>query len=86
MPKQLETFGHQGHLGGWITSHVQGKTIDRLEKDGLRLYICTTDGHRYPIGWQDIHGNELKGEPFLERLDVNIVLTGAGLTGTAGNT
>ena len=81
MPKQLETFGHQGHLGGWITTHVQGKTIKCLEKDGLWLYIVSTDGHRYRIGWQDAGGNQLKGEPFLENLDVEIFIAGAGITG-----
>ena len=86
MPRQLEKYGHQGHLGGWITSHVQGKTIDHLEKDGLWLYICTTDGHRYKIGWQDTSGNQLKGEPFLENLDVRVCISGAGLSGVAGNT
>ena len=75
--KQLEKYGEQGHGGGWITSHCQGKTIERFEKDGEYLWLQFTDGHRACIGWQDASGNKLKGEPFLERLDVRVMLAGA---------
>lgn len=80
--KALETFGHQGHLGGWITSHVQGKTLECALKDDTWLILRFTDGHEMKIGWQDIHGNQLKGEPFTESLDVRIMVAGAGLTGS----
>jgi hypothetical protein len=70
--KKLENYGHQGHGGGWITSHLQGKTIGQLEKDGEYLIVRMADGHVAYIGWQDASGNQLKGEPFLERLDVQI--------------
>ena len=86
MKKQLETYGHQGHLGGWITTHLQGRTIDCLLRDGEWLIIRCTDGHEARIGWQDTHGNKLRGDPFLENLDVRVFISGAGLTGTAGNT
>ena len=79
--KQLETFGHQGHLGGWITSYLQGRTIECLMKDGEWLILRFTDGHEARIGWQDTGGNQLKGEPFLENLDARIFVAGAGLTG-----
>ena len=79
--KQLETFGHQGHLGGWITSYLQGRTIECLMKDGEWLILRFTDGHEARIGWQDTSGNQLKGEPFLENLDARIFVAGAGLTG-----
>ena len=75
---RLEYFGR----GGWITSHVAGKTVDHLEKDGIWLILVTTCGHRYRIGWQD-NGNQLKGEPFLENLDVRILIEGAGISGKA---
>lgn len=82
--KQLETFGHQGHMGGWITTHLQGRTVEALMKDGTWLIIRFTDGHEARIGWQDIHGNQLKGDPFLENLDVRIVVAGAGFSGVGG--
>jgi hypothetical protein len=81
---QLETFGAQGYLGGWITTHLQGRTIDCLMRDGLYLIIRCTDGHEARIGWQDTHGNQLKGDPFLENLDVKIAVPGAGFAGKAG--
>ena len=84
MAKQLETFGHQGHMGGWITTHLQGRTVEALMKDGTWLIIRFTDGHEARIGWQDIHGNQLKGDPFLENLDVRIVVAGAGFSGVGG--
>lgn len=77
MPKQLETLG----VPGQITSHVRGKVISHLEEDGEWLVLCTTDNHRYRIGWQDSAGNKLMGSPFLENQDVRIVLAGASLTG-----
>ena len=83
MAKQLETFGHQGHLGGWITTHLQGRTVECLMKDGEWLIVRFTDGHEAQIGWQDIHGNKLKGEPFLENLNVRIQVKGAGFSGMA---
>ena len=81
--KQLETFGQQGHLGGWITSHLQGRTIECLMRDGVWLILRFTDGHEARIGWQDTHGNQLKGEPFLENLDARIFIAGAGFSGEA---
>ena len=84
-PKQLETFGSQGHLGGWITTHLQGRTIESLMQDGTWLVLRFTDGHEARIGWQDTKGNQLKGEPFLENLDVRILVPGAGLGGAAGS-
>ena len=81
MAKQLETYGSQGHLGGWITTFLQGRTIDCLLRDGSWLLIQCTDGHIAKIGWQDTSGNQLKGDPFLENLDVKIVVAGAGLSG-----
>jgi len=82
--KQLEKYGHQGHLGGWITSFVQGKTLECALKDGTFLILQFTDGHEMRIGWQDTHGNQLKGEPFVENLDVNIKLVGASISGVGG--
>ena len=81
LPKHLENYGG----GGFITSHLQGKTIDCALKDGTWLILKTTCGHEYRIGFQDIHGNQLKGEPFVENLDVTVVLIGAGVGATAGN-
>jgi len=81
---QLESYGQPGHLGGWITSFVQGKTVECLMRDGQWLIIRFTDGHEARIGWQH-SGNQVLGEPFLENLDVRIFISGAGLTGGAGN-
>jgi hypothetical protein len=81
--KQLETFGVQGHLGGWITTYLQGRTIECLMRDGMFLIIRCTDGHEARIGWQDTSGNQLKGDPFLERLDVRVVAPSAAVAGVA---
>ena len=80
---QLETYGAHGHLGGWITSHLQGRTVECLMRDGQWLIIRFTDGHEARIGWQH-SGNQVLGEPFLENLDARIFVAGAGLTGAAG--
>jgi len=54
-----------------------------MYKDGTWLILRFTDGHEARIGFQDIHGNQLKGEPFLENLDVRIQIAGVSLNGTA---
>ena len=82
--KQLEKYGSQGHLGGWITSHIQGRTLECALMDGEWLILRFIDGHEAKIGWQDASGNQLKGSPFIENLDVNIQLIGAGLSGAGG--
>ena len=82
---QLETYGAQGHLGGWITSFVQGRTVECLMRDGMWLIIRFTDGHEARIGWQH-SGNQVKGEPFLENMDARIVVSGAGFTASGGST
>ena len=68
-------------MGGWITSHIQGKTLECAMKDGTWLILRFTDGHECRIGWQDIHGNQLNGEPFTENLDVKIAVPGASFSG-----
>lgn len=80
---QLEKYGEQGHGGGWITSFIQGRTIECVMRDGQWLILRFTDGHEARIGWQH-GGNQVLGEPFLENLDARIFVPGAGLTGTAG--
>lgn len=80
-PKQLEKYGQQGHLGGWITSHLAGRTVEYFGQDGTWLYLRFTDGHEARIGWQDKHGNQLQGSPFLENLDVRIAIVGADVGG-----
>lgn len=76
-PKQLESYGHQGHLGGWITDHCKGRTVEWFGQDGTWLVIRFTDGHEAWIGWQDASGNQLKGSPFLENLGVKVQIVGA---------
>lgn len=84
MGKQLAKYGHLGHLGGFITDYVKGKKLIRCEKDGIWLILVFHDGHRARIGWQDTSGNQLKGEPFIENMDVTIQIAGASLTPVAG--
>lgn len=71
------------HQPGFITSHLQGRTVESLLIDGTWLIIRFTDGHEAKIGWQDTSGNQLSGEPFLENMDVKIAVIGASLTGKA---
>ena len=83
---QLATYGGQGdYQGGWITSHLQGRTIEAIMRDGMWLILRFTDGHEARIGWQH-SGNQVLGEPFLENLDARIFVAGAGLTGSPGPT
>lgn len=80
---QLATYGGQGDTqGGWITSFLQGRTVEAVMRDGQWLILRFTDGHEARIGWQH-SGNQVLGEPFLENLDVRIFIPGAGLTGKA---
>ena len=82
MAKQLGTYSTGLQQGsGWITSHLQGRTVEAFMMDGTWLILRFTDGHEARIGWQDTSGNQLKGEPFLENLDVKIMVAGAGLSG-----
>ena len=84
-PRQLGKYLTGNREGaGWITSHLQGKTVEAFMMDGTWLILRFTDGHEARIGWQDVHGNQLKGEPFLENLDVRIAIVGAGFSGVAG--
>jgi hypothetical protein len=80
LPEQLAKYGD----GGWITSTCAGKTVEYFAMDGTWLILRFTDGHEARIGWQDMHGNQLKGEPFLENLDVKIRLLGAGIGAVGG--
>ena len=83
--KQLEVFGSQGFCGGWITSHLRGRTIESLMHDGHWLIIRFTDGHEARIGWADANGStQNQGRPFLQNLDVKIQIAGASISGTAG--
>ena len=85
--RQLGKYSTGHHEGaGWITSHLQGRTVEALMIDGEFLILRFTDGHEAKIGWQDKSGNKLMGEPYLQRLDVRIFISGAGLSGIAGNT
>ena len=83
--RQLGKYGTAYREGaGFITSFLQGRTVEALLIQGPWLLIRFLDGHEARIGWQDKSGNQLMGEPFLENLDVRIFIGGAGLTGTAG--
>ena len=81
-PRQLGKYTTAHHEGaGWITSHLEGRTVEALMIDGTWLILRFLDGHEARIGWQDAHGNQIKGEPFLENLDVRIAVVGAGFSG-----
>ena len=67
------------HNPGFISGHVQGKTISGLYIQDEFLVIATTDNHHYRVGWQDKAGNILKGEPFLENLDIKLILPTASI-------
>lgn len=85
MAKNLENYNcSDGKGGGWITSFLQGRVVESIMEDGQWLILRFTDGHEAKIGWQDAAGNQLKGSPFLENLDVKIQIAGAGLSGIAG--
>lgn len=73
MSKPLEHYG----TGGFITTWLEGRTIDKVLANGAFVVLTFTDGHEAWIGLQDAAGNQVKGEPFLHRLDARIVLAGA---------
>lgn len=77
MPESLGKYG----VSGTITHYLEGRTIEYLAKDGTWLIIRFTDGHEARIGWQDKSGNQLAGEPYLENLDVKLVLQGVDAFG-----
>ena len=60
---------------------MQGKTVEWFGQDGTWLVVRFTDGHEARIGWQDASGNQVKGSPFLENLDVRIAISGANAFG-----
>jgi len=76
-PKALELYGR----GAQITAHLKGRQIEECYKNGIWLILRMVDGHEYRIGWQDVKGNQLKGEPFLENQDARIILTGVSMSG-----
>jgi len=78
--RQLSKYGGPG----FITSHVQGKTLECALIDGVHLILRFTDGHELKVGWQDSNGNQLKGTPFCESMDVKITLEGIQMGGVAG--
>jgi len=80
LPEKLAHYGEGAH----ISNLCSGKTVDYFYKDGQWLLIRFTDGHEARIGWQDAAGNQLKGEPFLENLDVRIQLVGASAAASGG--
>jgi hypothetical protein len=50
--------------------------------DGHWLVLRFTDGHEARIGWADANGSTQKqGRPFLENLDVRLIVAGASITG-----
>lgn len=76
--RKLEYYGD----GAQISQHLQGKQIECFMQDGQWLIIRCTDGHEARVGWQDAAGNQLRGAPFLENLDVKIAIAGIGLGST----
>ena len=66
--------------GEKIHTHLVGRSVEMVAKDGQWLIIYTNDGHRYRVGWQDDNG-PIRGEPFLAAQDVVIVVPGVTLEG-----
>lgn len=66
--------------GEKIHTHLVGRFIEMVAKDGQWLMIYTNDGHRYRIGWQDDNG-PIRGEPFIAAQDVIINIPSSALAG-----
>jgi hypothetical protein len=65
-------------LDGHINRVLEGKTVERAEKDGRMLILHMTNGERWGIAWADPEtGEGHLGEPCLVRVDVRVVVPGA---------
>jgi hypothetical protein len=75
-------------LDGHINRVLEGKTVERAEKDGRMLVLHMTNGERFGIAWANSEtGEGYLGEPCLVKVDVHISVAGvssASLAGAAG--
>ena len=70
-------------LDGHINRCLEGKTIERVEKNGRFLTICCVGGERFQIAWATPNGVGVDGEPCLVKVDVQVVLPQASMVGVA---
>lgn len=71
-------------LDGHINRVLEGKTLERVTKDGQFLTLWMTNGERWSIAWTTPHGEGYVGEPCLVRVDVSVVAPSVGAFGACG--
>lgn len=52
-------------MKGLLTMMIGGKTVKDIWKNDTEIMILYMDGTSHRIGWQDDHGNLIKGEPVM---------------------
>ena len=71
-------------LDGHINRVLEGKTVERAEKDGRMLILHMTTGERFNIAWANPNtGEGTLGEPCLVKVDVGIIVPAAPMRGAA---
>jgi hypothetical protein len=71
-------------LDGHINRVLEGKTINKVIKDGRILQIELTNGERWGIAWATPNGVGIEGEPCLVKVDVALNIAGIDLVGKGG--
>ena len=70
-------------LDGHINRCLEGKTIERVEKDGRLLTMVMANGEQFQIAWATDNGVGIEGEPCLVRVNVSVALPGLDAQGSA---
>lgn len=71
-------------LDGHINRVLEGKTVERVTKDGRMLIIECTNGERWGIAWATPNGVGIEGEPCLVKVDVSVIAPGVNVFGANG--
>lgn len=71
-------------LDGHINRVLEGKTIERVTKDGRLLKIHCTNGEQWAIAWATPNGVGIEGEPCLVQVNVKVVAPSVSVFGAAG--
>ena len=71
-------------LDGHINRVLEGKTIERVTKNGQMLVVELTNGERWGIAWATPNGDGIEGEPCLVKVDVSIAVPGVSVFGEGG--
>ena len=71
-------------LDGHINRALEGKTIERVTKNGRMLVVECDNGERWGIAWATPNGVGIEGEPCLVMVDVVISVPSVDVFGESG--